>query len=123
VLVNYNFPKNKGDIKNILRKKLKEFLLRNVDKLIKNYKQFLNDKVKLLNLELEKEKKIFDELMSEYYNIYVYTGNDLLDYIQNIQNKIKQYKDTLLKDQWRKILNKIYWLLEVKKIDLLIEKL
>jgi hypothetical protein len=72
-LAHYDFPNSEKDIKKVLKNDLEKFLQENLQKIRDIYKHFLDDQVKLLNLELKKQEEIFNKIMSDYYDVYTYT--------------------------------------------------
>jgi ATP-dependent exoDNAse (exonuclease V) alpha subunit len=117
----YNFPDTEKQIKEKIFESLKEFLENKLNDLLEDFKQYISDKEQICELKVKEEKQKVNEILDKYYNIYVLTGQDILNYIENLQKEIQQILPTLILPENKNLLQKIYWQLEIKKIDELIK--
>ena len=118
----YNFPKSEKDIKIKLKDALNKFLNDNLAKLIDDFRQFINDKKQICVIKVKEEKKLLKDILDLYYDVYISSWSDALNKIIKLQNKIKEVKSKIILPDDKKLLDNLYWQLEIKKIDLEISK-
>ena len=121
-LAEYDFPNTKNEISRILKKKLEEYIKNQIEDIKKDFLNYIDSLRPYIQQQVEKAKEIYNKIWDSYYKCETYTWDEKCDCLKSLQDDIIRSGKIVKDPKKNKLLEKLFWQIEVEKVDCLIKK-